>query len=255
MENFRLLKKLQLIQNTVLGLSKNEKGFNYTYVTGDKILSVIKPLMSENNLILIQDIKSINNEIVTYEQYSKVRKQFEKKTEVLTTLVTTFTWVCTESGETLSVNWCANGMNDFDKGVGSAMTYGERYFLLKFFHIATDKDDVDANQIERGVKAEVIKEIQDTLGMVNVTEVLDNVSKAETIPDLAKIWDKSYGNDNDIKTAFSKKREELEDYVIDGINKSTTIDELSQKWDKIYADYPRVLSAFGDKKKELNHVS
>src|SRR5690606_6435660 len=37
----------------------------------------------------------------------------------------------------------ANGQNDWEKGLGSALTYGERYFLLKFFHIATDEDDID----------------------------------------------------------------------------------------------------------------
>ena len=35
------------------------------------------------------------------------------------------------------------GMNGFEKGLGSALTYAERYFLLKYFHIATDEDDID----------------------------------------------------------------------------------------------------------------
>jgi hypothetical protein len=35
-------------------------------------------------------------------------------------------------------------MNEFDKSAGSAITYSQRYFLLKFFLIATDEDDVDA---------------------------------------------------------------------------------------------------------------
>ena len=40
----------------------------------------------------------------------------------------------------------ANGQNDWEKGLGSALTYAERYFLLKFFHIATDEDDIDNEQ-------------------------------------------------------------------------------------------------------------
>ena len=43
-----------------------------------------------------------------------------------------------------SQEFAANGMNAFDKGLGSALTYAERYFLLKTLHIATDEDDVDA---------------------------------------------------------------------------------------------------------------
>ena len=54
-----------------------------------------------------------------------------------------FTWVCVDTGETDVNLFGANGQNGFDKGVGSALTYAERYFLLKYFHIATDEDDID----------------------------------------------------------------------------------------------------------------
>jgi len=54
-----------------------------------------------------------------------------------------FTWIDTETGDFDENLFGANGQNDWDKGVGSALTYGERYFLLKFFHIATDEDDID----------------------------------------------------------------------------------------------------------------
>ena len=56
----------------------------------------------------------------------------------------TFTWVDVESNETLEQSWRGTGQNGFDKSFGSALTYAERYFLLKTFHIATDRDDVDA---------------------------------------------------------------------------------------------------------------
>jgi hypothetical protein len=59
-----------------------------------------------------------------------------------------FTWVDCETGETDVNMFAANGQNDWEKGLGSALTYGERYFLLKYFHIATDEDDVDARQEE-----------------------------------------------------------------------------------------------------------
>lgn len=54
-----------------------------------------------------------------------------------------FTWVDCETGEKDENLFGANGQNDWDKGVGSALTYAERYFLLKYFHIATDEDDID----------------------------------------------------------------------------------------------------------------
>jgi hypothetical protein len=54
-----------------------------------------------------------------------------------------FTWVDCETGEKDENLFGANGQNGWDKGVGSAFTYAERYFLLKYFHIATDEDDID----------------------------------------------------------------------------------------------------------------
>ena len=59
-----------------------------------------------------------------------------------------FTWIDVDSGESEECLFSANGQNGWDKGLGSALTYGERSFLLKFFHIATDEDDVDAKPIE-----------------------------------------------------------------------------------------------------------
>ena len=54
-----------------------------------------------------------------------------------------FTWIDCETGEKDENLFGANGQNDWEKGLGSALTYAERYFLLKFFHIATDADDID----------------------------------------------------------------------------------------------------------------
>lgn len=54
-----------------------------------------------------------------------------------------FTWVDIDTGEKDENLFGANGQNDWEKGLGGALTYGERYFLLKYFHIATDEDDID----------------------------------------------------------------------------------------------------------------
>jgi len=134
-----LYKKLLLIQNSVENLVKNKKSFNFSYVDGNSVLSHIRPLMNHTGLLLKQEVLSIENERYDY----KTTKGIEK-TEVLSKLQMRFTWIDTETGEKDENLFAANGMNDFDKGVGSAMTYGERYFLLKFFHIPTDVDDVDA---------------------------------------------------------------------------------------------------------------
>ena len=132
-----IYKKLHKIQSAILGLGKDKKGNNYEYVTGNKVLSEIKPLMNDLGLLLKQEVISIDN----------VRQDYAtrngNKSEINSKVMMRFTWIDIETGEKDENLFGANGQNDWDKGVGSALTYGERYFLLKFFHIATDEDDID----------------------------------------------------------------------------------------------------------------
>ena len=140
--------KLLQIQKEIKGLEKTSQAYNYKYVSGDKVLHEIRPRMDALGLLLIPSVDGIDNQPVTYLTTAKTGA-VTQTTEVLTTLRMTMTWVDTEDGDTLAVKWAANGCNKFDKGFGSALTYGERYFLLKTFHIATDSDDVDYVSIER----------------------------------------------------------------------------------------------------------
>ena len=132
-----IYQKLHKIQTHVMGLGKDSKSFGYQYVSGSNVLDAIKPLMNELQLILKQEVLSIEN----------VRQDYNTKngakTEILSKVMMRFTWVDCETGEKDENLFGANGQNDFEKGLGSALTYAERYFLLKFFHINTDEDDID----------------------------------------------------------------------------------------------------------------
>ena len=132
-----IYKKLHKIQSAILGLGKDKKGNNYEYVTGNKVLSEIKPLMNDLGLLLKQEVISIDNVRQDYATRNGTKSEINSK------VMMRFTWVDIETGEKDENLFGANGQNDWDKGVGSALTYGERYFLLKFFHIATDEDDID----------------------------------------------------------------------------------------------------------------
>lgn len=133
-----LFQKLVEIQKVVKGLGKDANASTYQYVSGSKVLNFIRPKMDELGVLLVQEIDAIDNHRIDYAVKSG------QKSEMLTMVTMTFTWIDAESGEKLPVKFGANGMNNWDKGLGSALTYAERYFLLKFFHIATDEDDVDA---------------------------------------------------------------------------------------------------------------
>ena len=141
----KLLQKLLSIQEHIDRFHKNKETNTYKYVDGQSVLNEIRPKMNELKLILKQEILSIEN---TRQDYVTARGN--TKYEVLSKVMMKFTWIDTESGEREECLFGANGMNDWDKGVGSALTYGERYFMLKFFHVPTDADDNDALTDKRG---------------------------------------------------------------------------------------------------------
>jgi len=142
-EKPNIYQKLLVIQKSIGGLAKDKNTksqYNpngYAYVTGSKVLENIKPLMNELGLILKQEVVSAEN---TRQDYTTKNGT---KSEVLTKVMMKFTWVDCETGEKDENMFGANGQNDWEKGFGSALTYAERYFLLKYFHIATDEDDID----------------------------------------------------------------------------------------------------------------
>ena len=127
--------KIQCAVDAILkdGENKNDK---YDYVSGNAVLSILRPLMNELHLLLIPSVRDTNIiEGVTRSGTARFVVEISYD----------FTWVDVESGETLVVPWYANGsdLGSAERAVGKAATYAEKYFLLKMFHIPTDKDDPD----------------------------------------------------------------------------------------------------------------
>lgn len=190
-----LFKKLHEIQEKVNALAKNDKGYNYDYVNGDKVLAYIKPLMNEKGLLLIQETGKVENTLINYKNSRGV-----EKTEVLSSVQQFFTWVDIETSQERRCEFHANGMNEFEKGLGSALTYAERYFLLKFFHIQTDRDDVD--NTDRKKETEPINKNSTQNGTSTDTstenkpvtrtkeEICIEMDGCKTLVDLGKIWNK-----------------------------------------------------------------
>ena len=173
-------KKLLEIQKQIKGLSKDKKSHNYNYVTGNKLLSYIKPLMDEHGLILKQEILSIDNTRQDYKVWDKwfvnpdgTKGAWKPKSEILSKVMMRFTWIDTETGEKDENLFGANGQNEWEKGLGSSLTYGERYFLLKYFHIETDEDDIDNPERKP----------------VNYDECIKNISLCKSIDELKSLWE------------------------------------------------------------------
>ena len=186
-----IYKKLLEIQKLVKGLSRDKRADKFDYVSGTKILGLVRPKMDEIGLLLVPEVISANFTPQTY-QTSK-----GTKTEMFCSVEMKFTWVDTESGDTLECRWVSSGMNGHDKSLGSALTYGERYFLLKQFHISTDYDDVDAN-------GEIDEE--------NLAKVIAWIGTLTTKEDLNNAWQTYgdyYGKDQRFVVAYTKRVKEV----------------------------------------------
>lgn len=190
-----LYQKLAKIQSEVKGLGKDKDGHGYKYVTGSKVLDYIKPLMIQYGVLLKQEIISIENERQDYR--TGIGTQYEKpKSEILSKVMMRFTWVDCDSGEKDENLFGANGQNDWDKGVGSALTYAERYFLLKFFHINTDEDDIDNPDRKPEDKIVPISNEQ-------------KIKQAKNVNELANIWNAiPAGQEKDSLLSLKDKRKE-----------------------------------------------
>lgn len=191
-----LYQKLHHIQSKVNGLGKDKQSNTYSYVTGSKVLEHIKPLMNELGLILKQEVLSIENERMDYtvkgkrwEEVNGQNKQIEydkPKSEILSKVMMKFTWIDSESGDKDENLFGANGQNDWEKGLGSALTYGERYFLLKFFHIATDEDDIDNPERKEAEKEPTQPKLEPKTNEIKVTNWISEQKYKEALADVEK---------------------------------------------------------------------
>ena len=191
-QKIKLYSKLLELQKSVRGLCKDSQGNGYQYVSGGKLLYFLRPKMDELGVLLKQEVVSTE---CHREDYATRNGQ---KSEMFTAVRMRFTWVDCETGEIDSNEFTANGMNGWDKGLGSALTYGERYFLLKFFHIATDEDDVDA--LVRDDAAPVQEETP------TLDTAIAEAKAAKSIDELKAVWARwsgVFGNEPSLRKAIA----------------------------------------------------
>ena len=139
-----IYEKLIEVRKAVPYLKKENAGQQYKYVSSSQALGAVRTKIDELGLLLIPSVLDA--------KYSELLKSTSAKgNETITTLTELtieYTWLNAENPEEkLSVTWYGQGLDTTgEKGVGKALTYAEKYFMLKFFNIATDKDDPDAFQ-------------------------------------------------------------------------------------------------------------
>ena len=142
-----IYEKLVEIKKDIKGFNKDTKGFGFEYVSGSQVLRAVRGKMNELGVLLIP---SVDYDTMSWEKHEYVTKKGEKKLDFIVTMKMNYTWVNTEDpNDKIVVPWVCMGQqtDDISKAVGTAMTYNERYFLLKFLGLPTDEDDADAKPV------------------------------------------------------------------------------------------------------------
>lgn len=150
-KNLNLHQKLVEIRKEAQYLQKDTEGYGYNYVSGSRVLETLRPKMDELGVIIYPEIQ----ETTTKKVVTQTNKG-EREVWVVEGKMNYILQNADEPNEKIKVPFHLNGLQDSpDKALGTALTYSERYFLLKFFNIATDKDDPDARKDK--IKARKVK--------------------------------------------------------------------------------------------------
>lgn len=141
-----IYQKLLQVRKTVPYLQKATQGHQYVYVGSSQVLGAVREQLDKVGLMLFPKVIDSNVIVTPVENNDKFGNR-KVSLKLLTELKMEFMWVDVDSGEQIVVPFYAQGIDtEGEKGVGKALTYAEKYFLLKQFNIATDTDDPDSFQ-------------------------------------------------------------------------------------------------------------
>jgi hypothetical protein len=158
-----LLQKLLEIRKSVEYIQKTEHGNQGAmYVDPAALVKKIRSKMDDHKILLIP--RFVNSDV---EQIDSPTKNNANAKAFFFKASFEYWWMDTESEDKLNVPWFITGKHATDPAMaeGAALTYNERYFLLKFFQIPTSKDDPEYFK-EKTKEPEPPKEI--TIGEDNL---------------------------------------------------------------------------------------
>ena len=145
-----LVQRLAKIREMVEVLRKNKSGYNYKYVTEDEILARVAAGMKKYGVSLepsfVPGTMAVSTVHFKKTKMDKSKNLIEEDVnETLVHAELKYVWVNNDdTTDRIEIPWAMVGQQgDASQAMGSALTYANRYFLLKFFQVATPDDDPD----------------------------------------------------------------------------------------------------------------
>ncbi len=180
-EQLNLYQRINKAKHSMEGFVKDTKGYQYSYVSGSQVLHKLNPELYKNGINI-----TFKTAEPRFEQVTVIVKGKEK-VEFLVSLNVHYTITNVDNPEEKieSSIFAIGQQDDPSKALGTALTYSERYFLMKFFGLPTDEDDADAKQKkERYTKpdAKAIGTLKDE--MFKFSEFMKSIGKEVSVNDV-----------------------------------------------------------------------
>lgn len=188
MEDLNIYQKLAKIRKAIEVVKKNKKGYGYTYADEEEILSKITGLMDKfelslNPKIVPETMKVIQNDNIKVKFTKDGIKYEDHAYETVVQCDMVWSWINNlNPDERIDVTWAlVGGQSDPSQAFGSGLTYSSRYFLLKFFNVATTDDDPEVYRKKQ-------KEAEETEGRLMAGKIVEEISnfvasRLEKFPD------------------------------------------------------------------------
>lgn len=161
-----IYQKLIEVRKEVPYIQKADQGSQYSYTGSSRVLAAVTAKMNELGLLLVPAV--IGHTLIPslpIEVKDSSGNVTKRTITYFTELEMTMTWINAEKPDEQIISpWYGQGVDIAgEKGVGKALTYAEKYFMLKFFNIPTDKDDPDAFQAKHDLEPPKEKPIPTSL--------------------------------------------------------------------------------------------
>lgn len=148
----RMLKIQTELQTVAKKLNVNTgKGGSYKAVSERDVIDAIKPLENKYGIYSYPAERSVvDSDLITTET------QYGQKNSFFLRIETKYVFINVDNpSETLTVVSYGDGIDSGDKATGKAMTYGDKYALMKAYKISTGEDPDKDPSPEFGYKKKV----------------------------------------------------------------------------------------------------
>jgi hypothetical protein len=133
---------------------KTAKGAHMYNVTGhDAVTKLVHPFFVKYGINLIPSFCEMTSEMVMVKQYEKIQEVHRTRVDAI------FKWVNVDDPKDFfEQSWSGYGCDNADKGPGKAISYAQRYVVLKTLHIETGEKDLEEDEPEVIPHSEAVKE-------------------------------------------------------------------------------------------------